>query len=107
MLGIAEMPYMGVGIFDGVNKIIIKVHGPFNTYELSSRELRESAEAIWDHHTTKVHDASIRIQELADQLRDIFCDGVDILWVQVEYQSPSDGGIFGASAERIILSEAA
>jgi hypothetical protein len=106
MLGIVDMPYMGVGIFDGVNKIIIKVHGPFDTYNLSSRELRESAEAIWDLHTTKAHDTAIRVQELADQLRDIFCDGVDIIWVQVEYQSPSDGGIFGASAERI-LSEAA
>jgi len=97
------MPYMGVGIFDGNNKIIIKLHGPLEL-SISPREIRESAEAIWDNHTTKANNIiPIRVQELADHLRDIFCDGKDILWVNVEYQSPSNGNIFGASAEKVLV----
>jgi len=100
------MPYMGVGIFDGNNKIIIKIHGPLEITGVISRELRECAGVIWDNNNTKGYNIPARVQILANELKNIFCDGADILWVQVEYQSPSDGSIFGASAERV-LDEAA
>jgi len=95
------MPYMGVTVFDGNNKIIIKMHGPLDNFVINPRELRDSATAFWDNHTSK--NIPQRVQELAEILKVIYCDGEEVVWVSVEYQMPSSGNIFGASAEKVLV----
>lgn len=98
------MPYIGVLVTHNKRRITIKFHGPLDVIPLWPAELRSQATQMLDSYD-EIPNINTRdkIERLAGELRDKYCDGHDLLWVDVELLG-ANNLIFGATAERVLVS---
>lgn len=97
------MPYMGVVVQDGNNKITIKLHGSFDNYPVNPVELRDCAKAILMNNG--VSNVPSKVHNLADKLATIFVDNEKIMYVVIEHETTSNNNIYGASADWTVKDE--
>lgn len=94
------MPYIGVTIPDGNNKIRIKLHGTFDNFPVSPVELRECANTIWNE--LDGINIPLKVIELADKISKIFVDDIMIMYVNVEHETTVNNNVFGASSDKVL-----
>jgi hypothetical protein len=96
---------MGVRLKYGTQKIIIKLHGPFNGVPLNPTELQAEAFKLLRTYT-HVRDYTVMVEKLACDLRDKYCDGDALLYVEVALitdHHTTHEEIYGATAERVLV----
>lgn len=104
------MSNMGVTLFDGNNKINIRLYGNFFECPIDHKELKDCAEVMWNGILNGQFDRNklpIYTTELADQLCEIFCDGKTIIWLSVEYLMITSGYTYGANSEKVLIDNVA
>lgn len=98
---VVDVPYFGVKI-NNVSKhdLTVKVHGPLDSILINTIELRNTAIEMIDSIGT--NNVTVLCNKLAQSLCDKYCDGIDILWVQVDLTT-SSGILYGSSAEKVLV----
>jgi len=100
------MAYIGVRTTKFSYKITTKLHGPIDTLVVNPVDVRNFVNEYQDSARLLVgkDDPSfnmvIRTNELVEAVADKFCDGTNILWVEVTIES-SNNVMFNAVAERV------
>jgi hypothetical protein len=103
------MPYIGVKVKPHIHMhsggwdydISVKLHGPLDVTGVNTVELKQRAsELIISYDTKNFPEVANR---LANDLRDIYCNGHELIWVQVDIIAKNDV-MYGASAERVLVS---
>jgi len=92
------MSYLGVRRTRGNHNIIVKVHGPLDKFSLDTKELKDSTDAIILNYMDKPLSDLPRV--IANTLCEVFANGDDIVWVEVDLITKSDV-FYGASAEKV------
>lgn len=99
---------MGVRLKYGTQKIVIKLHGPFKDAPLNPTELQSEAFKLL-HSSGYSHflDYTVMVEKLACDLRDKYCDGDALLYVEVALvttHNTTHEEIYGATAEKVLVS---
>jgi hypothetical protein len=97
---------MGVRLKHGINKITIKLHGPFNGVPLNPTELQSEAIKLLKSYN-HLRDYTVMVEKLACDLRDKYCDGNALLYVEVILMTDHNithEEIYGATAEKVLVS---
>ena len=100
------MPYMGVRLKYETQKITIKLHGPFIDSPLNPTELQSEAFKLLGSYKHS-RDYTVIVEKLACDLRDKYCDGNVLLYVEVTLLTDhniSHEEIYGATAEKVLVS---
>lgn len=98
------MSYFGVKIKRGSYEITAKIHGPLDSFEIEPLKFKEFIKKfLQDFMHNKVTFNQIdAANDLALAIRNDFCNGVTMVWTEVEIASVTTGFLFSASAERIV-----
>lgn len=98
------MPYIGVRVNYKERRITIKFHGPLDVIPLWPNELKAEARTFIENKDIEDPGIDVRgmVDGLAQHLRDKYCDGHDLLWVDV--QLLNNDLIYGSTAERVLVS---
>ncbi len=96
---VSEVAYFGVHVKLGEKyTVTVKLHGPLDTFEINTQLLKnKTRELVRSYQTSNIPTICNR---LANDLRDEYCNGRNILWVEVILDSTNDL-TFGTSAEKL------
>jgi len=93
------MSYFGVKITTPeYHNVSVKIHGPLKGILLNTGQLKEQClELIKSYNTPNIPEKCIR---LAEDLTEMYCDGIEMLWVQVDLAAKNNV-LYGTSAEKV------
>ena len=93
------MAYIGVRLEHSTHKVEVKLHGPMRRFNVNTVELKKT---IIEH---LVNQETINLLEkcriISNDVVNKYADGEDIVWVETEIFTPSNGVLVGASAQGV------
>jgi hypothetical protein len=98
------MPYFGLKVELEKVDVTIKLHGPLDTFVINTQELRSVIFLSAGKYFENGDNIPGFTIFLADTIKDKYLNGNDLVWVGVEINIKSNGVIFGASAEKVLVS---
>lgn len=93
------MPYFGTRVKHADTYFTIRLHGPLDKYHINFVELKQRVSELIEKY--KEGTVIGVVNQLALDLKEIYCNGNELLWVQIEALSDNQD-LYGNSAERII-----
>src|SRR5215831_18758448 len=95
------MPYLGTRIKHNDSYVTIRLHGPLDLYTLDFELLKDTARSALSNLTQFSLSDQDLMNKLAESLCKTYCDGNQLLYVQVEMLDNETQYINGATAENI------
>lgn len=93
-----EVAYFGVKVTVGSYVITANIHGPIDTFVENTHLIKTTVrDCVRSYNTSNI---PAICNQLAVDLRDKFCNGRNLLWVEVSLMS-NNGLIYGTSAEML------
>lgn len=96
---VVDVPYLGVKLAHNRLDLTVKLHGPNRVFVNTVQLKQVCTDYVGLYHSVNIQDIC---EKLSDHIRDKYCDGRDITWVQVDLTAPN-GVVCGASADRALL----
>lgn len=95
----SEVAYFGVKVKLGEKyEVTVRFHGPLDTFLINTQQIKNrTRELARSYQTSNIPTICNR---LASDLRDEYCNGRDLLWVEVILDSTNDL-TYGTSAEKL------
>lgn len=93
------MSYMGVKLKHYGYEISIKLHGPFDEFPISPKEVKDCVSVLLD--STRITNIVQLANMLASYMCDVFCDSDKILWTQIDIETLVNGIQYGTSADKV------
>lgn len=94
------MSYMGVRLNHSGYDISVRLHGPFDSFPHSPKEVKDCIRVLVEHNTSEINIAELA-NTLASKMCEVFCDPFTVPWVQVDVESSINGIQYGTSAEKV------
>jgi hypothetical protein len=94
------MSYMGVRLNHSGYDINVRLHGPFDDFPHSPKEIKDCVKVIIDGNLPKLNIVQLA-NTLAANMCDVFCNPDTIPWIQVDIESSVNGIQYGTSAEKV------
>jgi len=98
------MPYIGIRVTHGTHRITVKFHGPLDTIPFNTVTLKEKVNAWLKDNVREGANLPQVVKDLSNELNYVYCDGHELLWVDVELLGSNDL-IFGSTAEKILVEQ--
>lgn len=96
------MPYFGVRVIVKEKHFItVKLHGPLDTFVINPHDLKTMVAAQAEVLMSEDANLPKVCIQLAKDIKDLYLDGNELVWVEVEIYNKSNNLFFGASAERV------
>jgi hypothetical protein len=83
--------------------ITIKLHGPLDTFVINPQELKAMISAQAEVLFSESNNIPGVCIQLAEDIRDQYLNGNDLVWVEVEIYNRTNNLFFGATAERVLV----
>lgn len=97
------MPYFGVKVDLEKIEIIVKLHGPLDTFVINTQQLKFTVAELASGHLARSNNIPDLCMNLAEDIKISYLNGNDLVWVEVEVFIKSNGVFFGASAEEVLV----
>lgn len=96
------MPYFGVRVMVKEKHFVtVKLHGPLDTFVISPVDLKAMVMAQVEILMSEDSNIPKVCIQLANDIKNQYLDGNELVWVEVEIYNRANNLFFGATAERV------
>jgi len=98
------MPYFGVRVvIKEKHYITVKLHGPLDTFVVNPLDLKAMIAAQAEVLMSEGSNIPLICIQLAEDIKDQYLNGNELIWVEVEIYNRTNNIFFGATAERVLV----